>query len=740
MSDRCSISPIAHCAALGVALLGVAPCHAQSATSQDQATSNEAVSGDIIVTAQKKNESVLRVPVPVTSIAADNLAALNKSSLRDYFQTIPGLTVGPSVGAIPETVVVVRGISGGSFGSPTVGFTIDDVPFSYPGSNIGNIVPDLDPSEIARVEVLRGPQGTLYGASSMGGLVKYVTVEPSFAEISGRISAGVSTVAHGGDGYNLSGSLNLPLTSDLAIRVNGFNRIEPGYIDNLTTGRDDVNRTRTYGGHASLLYRPASNLTIRLGALYQKKKSDGLDEIQTGPGVGRLQQTFYNGVGPLRVTPQSYSANVTWLLGPVELYTVSGYRINKFYSVTDLGAPSLTQDAYGVTGNPLVTSGTFKQFSQELRARISLSTKLEWLIGGFYEDNTGDFRQQIFATDPTTGRIVAKGYDAQGPQSYREYAVFTDLTYHLTERFEIQVGGRNSWISQTDGPSTTYLPLFAGGDQTISTSPKQYLDKNSAFTYLVTPAFHVTDATMIYGRFASGYRPGGGSSAPNNPCVTFNFQCTFSPDKTQNYEIGLKGRNDARTVAYDLSVFKIDWDRFQLSQTDVGSHFGYTTNAGAAGSYGVEAALTVKPWDGMQVDGFVTWAKATLTKDFPATSSNLGKKGDRLPFSSRVTGHVAAEQKVDLTGEVSGFGGVTVNYLGRRLGSFVPAGSRAVYPAYWAVDLHAGVDYRAFVATLSVSNLTDHRGFLGGGAGSFPDNAFTITRPRTIALTVSKSF
>ena len=447
MPDRCSISLIAHCAALGVSLLGIAPCYAQTATPQGPTTQgNDAASDDIIVTAQKKNESLLRVPVPVTSIAADTLVALNQSSLRDYFQSIPGLTVGPSVGAIPETVVVVRGISGGSFGSPTVGFTIDDVPFSYPGSNIGNIVPDLDPSEISRVEVLRGPQGTLYGASSMGGLIKYVTVDPSTSGISGRITAGVSAVAHGGAGYSLSGSVNLPLSSDLAIRVNGFSRLEPGYIDNIATGRDDINRTRSFGGHVALLYRPTPNLTIKLGALYQKKKSDGLEEVQTGPGIGRLQQTFYNGVGPLRVTPQSYSANVTWVLGPVELYSVSGYRINDFYSVTDLGAPSLTLDAYGVAGNPLVTSGTFKQFSQELRARISLSHKLEWLVGGFYENSTGKFRQQIFATDPVTARTVAKGYDALGPVSYREYAVFTDVTYHFTDRLEIQVGGRNSWI------------------------------------------------------------------------------------------------------------------------------------------------------------------------------------------------------------------------------------------------------------------------------------------------------
>ena len=167
---------------------------------------------------------------------------------------------------------------------------------------------------------------------------------------------------------------------------------------------------------------------------------------------------------------------------------------------------------------------------------------------------------------------------------------------------------------------------------------------------------------------------------------------------------------------------------------------GHTTNAGAAGSYGVEAALTLKPWDGMQIDGFVTWAKATLTKDFPATSSNLGEKGDGLPYSSRLTGHVSAEQRINLTSEISGFGGVTVNYLGRRLGSFVPAGSRAVYPAYWKADLHAGLDYRSFEATLSVTNLTDHRGLLGGGAGSFPDNAYAIERPRTIALTIAKSF
>src|SRR6202012_4446346 len=175
------------------------------------------------------------VPVPVTAIRADKLISDNQVRLQDYFTSVPGLSYAPNN---QNQYVTIRGITTGGFSNPTVGVVIDDVPFG--ASNAlggGQVIPDFDPGDLARVEVLRGPQGTLYGASSMGGLLKFVTVDPSTDGVSGRVEAGVSDVSHGAElGYNVRGSINVPLSDTFAMRASAFTREDPGYVDNPVLG------------------------------------------------------------------------------------------------------------------------------------------------------------------------------------------------------------------------------------------------------------------------------------------------------------------------------------------------------------------------------------------------------------------------------------------------------------------------------------------------------------------------
>ena len=176
---------------------------------------------EIIVTAQKRSERIQDVPVPVTSIDANQLVENNQVRFEDYYTSVPGLSFAPNN---QNNYLAIRGIATGGFSNPTVGIVIDDVPFG--GSTAlggGQVMPDIDPGDLARVEVLRGPQGTLYGASSMGGLIKFVTVDPSTDALSGRVQAGVSEVHNAGQaGYNVRGSLNVPINNTLAMSVSGF--------------------------------------------------------------------------------------------------------------------------------------------------------------------------------------------------------------------------------------------------------------------------------------------------------------------------------------------------------------------------------------------------------------------------------------------------------------------------------------------------------------------------------------
>src|SRR6185437_3304634 len=179
--------------------------------------------------------------------------------------------------------LAIRGITTGGFTTPTVGVVVDDVPFGGAGINYGFEAPDLDPSDIARVEVLRGPQGTLYGDSSMGGLIKYVTVAPSTERLSGQMQAGLEGVRNGDQvSYNVRGSINLPLSDTAALRASGFERVDPGYIDNIVSDQRGVNRGTAYGGRVSLLWEPSADLSLRLNSLYQRARVDGSPDITVG--------------------------------------------------------------------------------------------------------------------------------------------------------------------------------------------------------------------------------------------------------------------------------------------------------------------------------------------------------------------------------------------------------------------------------------------------------------------------
>jgi outer membrane receptor protein involved in Fe transport len=236
---------------IGIALVAAITCSAMAQTGATEPDSPQAVRGEgIVVTAEKRPELIQDVPVPVTSLNASSLLDTNQLLVREYYDKVPGFNMMPSVQS--NQTLVIRGITTG-FGNPTVAVMIDDVPFGA-STNLGggNVVPDLDPGDLERIEVLRGPQGALYGTSSMGGLLKFVTKAPSIGQASGRIQGGISGVTNGVDaGYNIRGSGNLPVADDLAIRVSGFARREPGYVDNPVRSIVGLNGQDVSGGQVS---------------------------------------------------------------------------------------------------------------------------------------------------------------------------------------------------------------------------------------------------------------------------------------------------------------------------------------------------------------------------------------------------------------------------------------------------------------------------------------------------------
>jgi outer membrane receptor protein involved in Fe transport len=614
-------------------------------------------------------------------------------------------------------LLAIRGITtGASFTTPTVGIVVDGLPFgSSTGVGGGSQAPDIDPSNLARVEVLRGPQGTLYGASSIGGILNFVTLDPSPTGASGRLGFGVSSVESGeGLGYEARGAVNLPLGGKAAIRASGFARVAPGYVDNLRTGQEGVNRSDSKGGRIAALFSPADDWTIHLNALIQHTHQNGSSLVDVG--LGDLEQDDLPRTGTFSTTFQAYSAIVKGRLGTVNLTSLTGYSISSYHDLYDFSA--------FIPDSPLKDDQRTRKLSQEVRLQGEIGSLVNWLVGGFYTLERSSLTQEVLTANHDTGAITGSILTATFPSRFQEYAGFGNLTFNLSDRFDVQVGARQSWNRQRLTTIQTGNPTF-----TVRT-------REDSFTYLVTPRFRPSDHLMLYARFASGYRPGG----PNTNAALYNLPPTFDPDDTITYEIGAKGDLIDRVLGFDASAFFMKWNNIQVQLLDQATGAGYTSNASEAKSEGFELALTLRPARGLTIDAWGVYNNAVLTEPFPATSPAVGAKGDRLPYSSRYSGNLSVNQSIPLRPNWRGFIGGSASLVGRRIGQFTNTAVRQVLPSYTRVDLRTGVESKGWTGTLYVNNLTDRRGVLGGGIGTFNPNSFNYIQPRTIGLSVSKIF
>jgi len=721
------------------AILAAGPAWAADGGMPQSSLSTQSAEGatiqEVIVTAQKRGQERLQdVPIPISVLDAGQLAQSNQNRLEDYFANVPGLSFQKtSYGAM----LAIRGLTAGNYGNPTVGIVLDDVPYGAtinPG--YAPYAPDLDPGDLARIEVLRGPQGTLYGASSLGGLLKYVTVDPSTADVSGRLQVGSNHIAGGdGLGYSVRGSANVPLSEELAIRVSGFSRLDPGYIDNVRTGQDGVNEVRSEGGRLSALWQPSERFSVKFNALIQKLRPHGSEVVDVSLG-NDFRQDVVRGAGASERRTQAYSATITGELGSVELVSITGYSKDQS-SVSEDGVAfydSMADSFFQANGSTEVATLDSKKFTQEIRASLPLGSSIQWSLGAFYTSEKFGSDWNVFANDAGTGARAGSLLTVIGPATYEEYAAFTNLTFDITDRFDVQLGGRLSYIDESfsslrHGPLS---PIFYGGDPSIIPEAQVH---DSSFNYLLTPRFRISPDLMLYTRLASGYRPGGG----NINCNTA-VPCQFDPDTSRNYELGVKGNLLGRTISFDASLYYIDWQDIQITLFNPDFGVTYQDNVGRAYSRGIELSMEAKPLRGLTVAAWINYNDAQLTEDLPATSLGSAKDGDRLPYSGRMSANLSLDKEFPLWTDADGFVGTSLVYVGERKGAFQSGATpRSTFPSYVQWNLRAGVKYGNWALDAFVNNVTDKRSIIAGGDEIGP-NLFNYTRPREIGLSLAKSW
>jgi len=700
---------------------------------------------EVIVTAQKHEELLQDVPIPVAVVDTEKLTRDNQVSLQDYYMEIPGLSI--SIGQQSQQSISIRGLT---VGGGTTGVTIDDVPLGAGGTGSG-LATDLDPGDLARIEVLAGPQGTLYGANSMGGLVRYVLADPSTTRTSGEAQVGINqTYNSGGLGYNSRVRVNIPISSSLAITASAFMRENPGYVDNPFLGTEDVNKVHDAGGHLGLLWRPSEAFLLKINGLYQHLTGNGTNEVDLEPGLGFWQQTYIRGVGGYQRSSEILTATMTGTIGPVDMTSVTGYAWNGARDSLDgtkVGLGSILESGvlgpggfpgYEVSGAPIYDNGHDSDLSQEIRLTVGLGKLVDLMIGGVYRYSYTGYSQTMFAADPQTGAVAGEALYSAFPTEATESAGFMNTTWHLTHRFDLQLGGREAHVKLTNLPQYNFGPtsgvFFGNADPTIPSSTPELVSNTNAFTYLIAPEFRFSDNLMIYMRSASSFRPG----VSNAPFTGIPPQS--DPDKTKDYEIGTKGSLFDQRITFDVSAYSIDWINLQLGLIDPNLKIQYQGNGGRAKSEGAEFSTSARLTKSLRLAGWISWNEAWLTEALP-NSSLSPNVGQTLPWAPRFSGNLSLDEGFKVTSAVTGSIGASASYTGNRQDVFVPGTSaRGRLPAYVRVDMRGSIDWDTWTMRLYVNNVGNRRGIISSENGALDPNGFFFIPPRSAGLSLSRTF
>ncbi|MDH0867344.1 TonB-dependent receptor [Mitsuaria sp. GD03876] len=736
-------------AARWVALGGLAALGGGAYAAEDAKPEAETRKLDtIVVTAQKRSESLKEVPMSVEAIDAEKLSAQGMVKLSDFFSQVPGLSYSP--GSM-SSVIVMRGIAtnSGINVRPTSGVVIDDVPFGS-ATNTG-VVPDLDPSDVRQIEVLRGPQGTLYGASSMGGLLKYNMTDPDTRRATRRVEAGLSSVADGGNGFTTRFAINQPVTDEIAVRLSAFKRRDPRYVHNLHS--DEDNAADVFGGRIAAIWKITPALTVRASSLLQDTRSDGGTSVDVGydlqPRIGEGTHDRMVGADSFHGRSRVSSIKVTADLGFGTLDAITGYNQSRQAAVQDASYTAIGAVAPGINAglklglaNPGVAiRNEFESNTktQEVRLASRDDARLQWLVGAFYSLEHVNSTQNFFLAEKLVPRIIENPalLIAMNESRYRSRALFGDATYRFTDRFDLQFGarlarGRNRNTANNGGALTPAATTLSGND-----------DKDT--TYLFSPRYRIDKNLMTYFRAASGFRAGGS----NGVIPGSNIPPTFKSDKLNSYELGLKGTFLDQRLSLDGALYRIDWSDLQVSQVDTTFGGSYTTNAGKARAQGLELSAAWVPDADWKLTATYAFNDAKLTTDIPGFvegQAAYGPRGARLPYSARQTLGATATRFFSLSDGMDLFVGANVNRVGAREMEFVQSSTlpRIHLPGYTLWGLNAGLQGSHWTLTMYVRNLTNEAAWLTAArrapslaSGTSATLGATPVQPRTVGVTLT---
>jgi outer membrane receptor protein involved in Fe transport len=805
-------------AAIDGALIGglaiFASHEAVAQTAQPAATNVASAIEEVIVTATRRSTTVEEIPYNISAMSGDALTRTGTTDLAQLANQIPGFNFedrGPRFAG--STVPIMRGLNASDTERP--GMVVEQMPV---GTYLGNsptlgFLPMMD---LDRVEVLRGPQGTLYGAGSLGGAIRLIPNSPKLNDWSGSIEGSIGDTAHSADtGYSGSVVLNAPLSPVAALRISGMYEHQPGFIDqfgilarqgNPVTGvpvlanptnvanspgvyynKLDANYDDISAGRVSLLLQPGDALRVELAvnASYVQGVNGDVDNPSYGggqapwdpritfPATGNYQIVSTTLAPYFRHTDLT-SLDASYDVGFATVSSTTSYGETAAVTGSDantliLGLPATYLPYY--TGNPInpryvatmTDTDSDHRFTEELRLVSKAGKTFDYVVGAFYEHDSRHLIWDIYEPGTTAQTVAAGGplvstspdghtFFEHAPQEFREEALFGELTWHLTQLWQVTGGGRFFHQTLTQNQDfTSYIIDLTGGNSSSNSISDHIFKLNTSYEF--------TDHQMVYATYSQGFRRGGVNAFPlsgfyqESPAIL-----DYKPDKADNYELGIKGGLDSG-LRYSADVFYINWNNPQIGISTPNT-WPVAVNGKQAVSKGVELEVHTPIFTpNLNLTLGYSYTDAKLTQSFclPVGDGTgnpngfipcgiQGLNGERLPGTTQNDGSATLSyvealgpgRKLTYTVNAN-YRGSTLNSLGTIANNFTPV----QLSGYTLVNASISESLTDHLRVgLYGSNLSDKRAVLGApqrGVAFLGDlaNAYTINRPREISLRVA---
>ena len=714
-----------------------APAETENAAKPDD--QDVAPPDDIVVVATKRPEAVRDISGSVTVQTGEQLEKLGADSMEDYLTRTPGVVFNASTPG--QGNVTIRGVStttGSEAGQATTGIFINEVPLTDPAFSLGT--PDIDTFDVDNVAILRGPQGTLFGSSSLGGAVNYQAAKPDLDRWEAHGQATLRDTHGGAMGGAGKIMLNAPVVDGkLGIRGVFVYREDGGFIDNIGTDKTNVNQTVTKGGRILVTWKPTDTTDLNYLYLEQHQDTDDDGYRQADLDGELLKNTAISEFFKLKTRIHQLRVDQDLSIGTL---TATATRHKKSRSFASDYSVALSPALFGLAPISNFGDGTSKGDTFEIRLASAPGGKFDYLIGAMYDETKMRQGQEIFAAgladfldvfgpflglDPNMGQQLAPNdllVNAQFPAKAKEVALFGEGSYHFSDQWKLTLGGRlfEQRLTNSSDAFGTYV-LLTEGTYTLSTSDTR---KFNGFSPKASVTWTPSDDLMVYALASKGYRFGGAN------LITFaNIPQSFDSDSLWNYELGARADLWDRKLLLDLTGFYVDWTDIQLRRQASGVNF--VDNAGDARIFGLEASATLRPTRGLNLTSNVTYLDAELSKTFDPDPSDptdtVFPKGTRLPGAAKwQISNTISYDLVDTKFNPSIL--LSHRYISSSPSQLEASTSQGGYSLF---DARVGVDLGKVGATLFVENISDKRG-VSTSVDSPPVQEYVV-RPRTVGVT-----